>query len=378
MGRRRTTEYRCSHIMGDGVQCERGGTWRDQMNDRWLCGRHKNSGKRAGVQPGSERLTKGQRIYRRQLKRKRRKKGVLDCDFATAAGHPCQAPVSQRLEDGRNVCQHHWRLLQNLDPIDQNKMELAAVDSLLDRKINKVKKRRDVVSLTRRQVVDMPDIEEQIEKLEEYNAKQPTKIQFREPPKPKINDKGQSKLAFFGIDVEHYTPEFKVDYVYMLIAAIRRTEAVVNILFQQLQRIEAEEQELKEVHEEGKMPTMNGGMADYNKKITRNATPVELKIKLLEALSKHESRYASLLKQMEELPLTCLMVMRKLGVRWDREAAVMVVNKLEKENKQILSDFGALDVKPEAPLSIKEAMDIVQHDPSIMKGLKPLMADDGW
>lgn len=369
MPRKPNTAHQCEHIKQNGEQCQRYANHRNPTLDAWFCAPHKKS----STVPGRPALSKNTRSYRAQKKRQRTRKSAEDCVFTTKRGILCKAPVVSRLDDGRNVCKHHLEVYRKVDEQQRKEMEAVAVDSLID--VRALGKRRMAdATVTRRHVVDMPDIEDQLELLDKEDKKRGNKIRFRQPDPTKI---GNVKSAFFGVDVEYYTPEFKVDYVYMLISSIRRSEAQVNILFQQLQRIEDEENEIKEIESRG-TNVVDGKMIQFQNKTIRHATPVELKIKLMEALAKAETHHAKLLKQMEELPLTCLMVMRKLGVRWDREASMMVINKLEKEHNQVLTDFGMLDVEPIPPIPLSQALEVVNEDPKMAKSLKKLMQDDDW
>lgn len=366
----RKTAHQCEHITRTGEQCNRGATIRVPQLDMWLCAQHKKHKKLPGREPMSE----GVRAYRAQKRKRNLRRSLLKCCFVSKDGSLCNGVVSKRFDDGRDCCKYHWDLWETLSPEEREMMESAAVESIIDNRLA-TKTARFRMNLSRRQVLDLPDIEDQLELLDQEDQKHGHKIKFKEAP---INPKsGVKKHGFFGIDVEYYTPEFKVDYVYMLIQSIRRSEAQVNILFQQLQRIEDEEEKLKETVNKG-TSIVEGKHISFENKSTRHAIPIELKLKLVESLTKAEAHHAKLLKQMEELPLTCLMVMRKLGVRWDRDASMMVINKIEKENKQILSDFGALDVAPAQPIELKQAMEIIQEDPKMAKNLKKVMQDDDW
>lgn len=338
--------------------------------DIWVCAQHrKNSEKK-----GRTALTKSERAYRVKKKKRNIRRNLLKCAFVSKDGTQCNGVAAKRFDDGRNCCNYHWELWHKLKPEEQELLEAGSVDVMMGERLFS-KSQRFKGNLTRRQVVEMPDIEEQLELLDKEDQKHGHKIKFKEAP---VNPKtGVKKHGFFGLDVEYYTPDFKVDYVYMLIQSIRRSEAQVNILFQQLQRIEDEEALMKETVNRG-TSIVEGKHIQFENKTIRHAVPIELKLKLVESLTKAETHHAKLLKQMEELPLTCLMVMRKLGVRWDRDASMMVINKIEKENKQVLSDFGALDVAPVQQMPLADAMEIIQEDPRMAGKLKKVMQDDDW
>lgn len=335
----------------------------------WVCAQHR----KVRSAPGRPEITASVRASRAVRKKLNLRRNMLKCAFVNKDGSLCNGLVGKRLDDGRDCCNYHYVLWRDMSPEDREVWEAGSVEAIMEKRLFP-HSLRFKQNHSRRQVVDLPDIEEQLDLLDKEDQKRGHKIKFKEAP---TTNGGVKKRGFFGLDVEYYTPEFKVDYVYMLIQSIRRSEAQVNILFQQLQRIEDEEQELKETINKG-TSIVEGKHISFENKTTRNAVPIELKLKLVESLTKAETHHAKLLKQMEELPLTCLMVMRKLGVRWDRDASMMVINKIEKENKQVLSDFGALDVAPTQPMPLEQALEIVQEDPKMAAKLKSVMQDDDW
>ena len=284
--------------------------------------------------------------------------------------------VTTRLDDGRRACKHHLSYMRSLDEHERQAMEERSVEGIMNQRILALAKMDNMA----RKVVGMPDIEEQMSVLDSLaDAKDDHTIKFKKQIDPAMHPNmrtGVKRSPFLGIDIEHYTPEFKYDYIYMMMQSIRRAEAHVNIYSQQLQRIEAEEAILMQTKREGSM-IADGKVVDFSNTETRYAIPIELKIKLMDNLTKAEAHLAKLLKQMQETPLAALMVLRKMGVRWDREAAMMVLNKVEKQEGQILTDFGGI-AAPLEPVDLPKAIELVAEDPKMMKTLKTLATDDDW
>jgi len=370
---------RCQIKKQDGTDCERWAKYRVLEPAIWVCGMHKR-----GIQrkEQSDRNREKRTQFRKRAKLKklekiRKRLGAVKCAFSTKTGDLCQGKVTKKLEDGRMCCWYHYKSLERASDTDTVLLETMSVDTLMEKRIKPLKGSRNDV----RRVINLPDIDDQLEKLDELADKMDDgRVRFR-----KENDintdpntgSGVRKSAFYGIDVEYYTPEFKYDYVYMLMKAIRRAEAQVNIYYQQLRRIEEEEAELKSTDRSGTMATENG-LVEFKNREVRHSVPVELKLKLMDNLTKAESHYAKLLKQLQELPLIALMVLRKMGVKWDRDAAMMIINKIEKQEGQVLTDFGVINADDTPKIGLETMSELVQQDPQMAKSFRRLATDDDW
>lgn len=370
---------RCQIKRQDGTDCERWAKWRVLDPPIWVCGMHKR-----GIQRKEEsdrhrekRTQFKKRQKSQKLERIRRRLGAVKCAFSTKTGDLCQGKVTKRLEDGRMCCWYHYKSLERASSLDVAMLETMSVDTLMEKRIQPLKGSRSDA----RRVINLPDVEEQLDRLDEMADKMDDgRVRFR-----KENDintdpntgSGVKKSAFYGIDVEYYTPEFKYDYVYMLMKAIRRAEAQVNIYYQQLRRIEEDEAELKSTDRFGTMAT-DSGVVEFKNREVRHSVPIELKLKLMDNLTKAEAHYAKLLKQLQELPLVALMVLRKMGVKWDREAAMMIIGKIEKQEGQVLTDFGVINADDTPTIGLETMSEMVQQDPQMAQKFRRLASDDDW
>lgn len=70
---------------------------------------------------------------------------------------------------------------------------------------------------------------------------------------------------------------------------------------------------------------VNGKEMEFENTLIRHSTPTEIRLKLFDTMTKAEQHYASLLKQKESLLVTALSIMRKLNIKFSREAGQMVV-----------------------------------------------------
>lgn len=375
-GRTPSINHRCCwQSSREDKGCTRWARYRNAKLDLWLCFNHRNwvPGVKAGPVPQENQAFKIQRSYK-----KRNFIGNLDvCFCVTREAVACRRFPTKRLPDGRRLCDRHFIVWQKSDELERQTMSNMAVDNMMARRVKLLR----FAQVPDRRVVNMPDEREQYEELDKRaDATDDFTIKFKEAPKniDVRNLTGKHRSAFFGIDIDYYTPEFKYDYMYMLMQAIRRSEAQINIYFQQLQRIENEEQELMQTIREGTMVGEKGIMEFKNTEV-RKAIPIELKLRLMDNLTKAEAQYSKLLKQLQELPLVALMVLRKMGVKWDREASMMVLDKIEKSEGQILSDFGAI---PQAitptDLPLEKQIELVQADPAMAAKLKNIAQDDDW
>ncbi len=307
----------------------------------------------------------------------RSRTGAMKCAFSTKTGDLCQSKVTKHLADGRPACWYHYKSLERASELDASLLETISVDTIMEKRAPALKGTK----VNERRAINLPDIEEQLDKLDELADKMDDgRVRFKGDEAKDTNPKlgsGVKKSAFYGIDVEYYTPEFKYDYVYMLMKAIRRAEAQVNIYYQQLKRIEDEEAELKSTDRSGTMMT-DGGLVEFKNKEVRHSVPIELKLKLMDNLTRAESHYAKLLKQLQELPLIALMVLRKMGVKWDREAAMMIINKIEKQEGQVLTDFGVINADDTPTIGLEQMSEMVQQDPKMAASFKRIATDDDW
>jgi hypothetical protein len=132
---------------------------------------------------------------------------------------------------------------------------------------------------------------------------------------------------------------------------LRRQLAIINVLMHQLMRIEAEEGEIKMTHISG-TNIIDGKEMSFENVTTRHVTPYEIKLKLMDSLARHEKNYAALLRQREELLVTCVMIMRRFGVQWDPTAGRMIAEAIQKGSSAI----NALpDLRPGLPITINES-----------------------
>lgn len=204
-------------------------------------------GVKAGPVPQENQAFKIQRSYK-----KRNFIGNLDvCFCVTREAVACRRFPTKRLPDGRRLCDRHFIVWQKSDELERQTMSNMAVDNMMARRVKLLR----FAQVPDRRVVNMPDEREQYEELDKRaDATDDFTIKFKEELKniDVRNLTGKHRSAF-GIDIDYYTPEFKYDYMYMLMQAIRRSEAQINIYFQQLQRIENEEQELMQTIREGTM-----------------------------------------------------------------------------------------------------------------------------
>lgn len=301
---------------------------------------------------------------RKMTNREKRKRDVLRkrtaerCVNPNKNGEVCQAPVTKR-EGDRPFCYYHWRQYVNASAEQRSLLDQRMIEAELFRAAGQpVSDEEDIKAGKRRFVADMPDDAEQLAEIAArmpvHGSDHPQAIQFREA-KPRGMTLG--KAQFLGIDVEHYTPDFKYDFISLLYDQIRRAHAVIRVLEEQLMRIEAEEESLKRVETHGTMMNDKGQPVEFNNTTTRHVTPIETKLLLIDKLTKHEAHLAKLMKQLEELPVTCLSVFRKMGVKWDRQAAQMVIDAIETDK---LKTVESLDVQA-LPTSRPEVLQVVNR-----------------
>lgn len=383
-GRKPKNPHKCCATKLDGTPCTRYGMHRVVELDLWLCSPHKKwlppeirqeiaEGKRAQIKSRKDYQERKRRFHHRRMK------GAKTCFFTSKSGVPCVGVVVARLPDGRDCCNYHRQEYLKADCLDQDLMDQMAVDHWFKKRVNLIKRPDKNTEFSRLRVLNMPELEEQVQVLMEREQEfQANAIRFK--GERRTIEAGTQKSAFYGIDVEYYTPQWEYEPYEILLRAIRRAEAQVNILFQQLQRIEQEEEQLKKIEVYGSQ-IVEGKKMDYENVTRRHATPIELKMKLIDNLTKAEAHYARLLKQMEDMPMVALMVMRRLGVRWDRAAAQMVINQIDQKNMKAIVGSGALEMEEAQaikPLSVQSALELVSEDATKAKKLVELMGDKQW
>ena len=135
---------------------------------------------------------------------------------------------------------------------------------------------------------------------------------------------------YAGVDFDYYSKDYKNDHIYLVDQAIRFAYGKVHILYQQLERIEEEEEQLKVTERRGSQMS-DGEVIDFDNTEIRHVTPYEVKIKLFDSMTKAEAHLASLLKQKEQLLVTCLNVLRKLNIKFSREAGQLVVAAIDRK-----------------------------------------------
>jgi hypothetical protein len=338
--------------------------WREQ--EIQLCSHHKDwrPDNHTGRSSHLPKLTKREKEEREKI----RKRNAERCVHPNKSGDICQSMVARRDDAQRPWCYYHWVQLSKATPEQKAHIEQRVLEfQLLMASGGKIDDSEHLKTGKRPMVKDMPSMEEQLDKLEEMAQSDAEIKTIQAKPggtaflqrKTKARGLTLGKSQFLGIDIEHYTPDFKYDFLFLLFKQIRRAEAVVNILAEMLFKIEQEEEQLKLVETKGTMMNDQGNPVEFHNVTTRHVTPVETKLLLVDKLTKQEMHLAKLLKQLEELPLTCLTVFRKMGVKWDRKAAMMVVDAIESEKMKDVEGYADVDVEA-LPSRIEDVQRIVK------------------
>jgi hypothetical protein len=172
------------------------------------------------------------------------------------------------------------------------------------------------------------------------------------------------------LDLDYYAPDYKNDHVYLLDLAIRRAHAKVNMLFRMLAEVEENAENVKMTEMEGEVPLVVGDGIASGRQWRRDKKHIDyytLRLKVHEQLEKAEANYAKLMKQKEDLVLTALLVLKREGIRFSREAAMMVLKvSREAENKSLDGYHASLEeerrIKPEQMDILSEASTISEEE----------------
>lgn len=253
--------------------------------------------------------------------------------------------VSKEDDAGRMFCMTHWKKW-NSGRAQEMEMDNThkALDSVLKSKGKGIETNPVVEEVLNRAIIgeqEPPKLPARLPDNESLTDQKAIQIRFQGGKNLQHGERLGDNDRFHGLDIEFYTPEYTDDHLATLNQAIRRISAVINVLFSQLQKIEQEEDLLKTTETEG-TNVVDGAVVEFSHKTKRHANALELKMRTIDTLAKQEARLADLLKQREGLLLNALSLMRKLGIKWSKEAGQMVIAAIEAKTIENMETVEAL------------------------------------
>lgn len=261
------------------------------------------------------------------------------CGFLNANGDQCSASVC--FTDGRGIhyCSpHKMRYFQEGYGREMDGMAV-------NKEIEKLAKAKGV-KLSQGELPDAAQLAKKIDDAERQMLIEPVTPEGAAAHRIRFGQHGtkhgeHSKYVEL-LDLDYYAPDYKDDHIYLLKLQIRRTQARVNLYFKMLWEIENAEKDVKTTETTGKIPigTPYGvETGDMQQTQVRHIDYYTLRLKVLGELDKAENTLAKLLKQQEELMITALLVLKREGVIFSRDAAMMVLAQARKEDDKPLKEY---------------------------------------
>lgn len=281
---------------------------------------------------------------------KRRKRMDGKCSWRNDSGQKCTVrSYYTDVTTGESYCRTHYAKYfakGEAEHMEAHRVNCRVTDQLKERKGKKVTEA----------LAEKPSktgaIEEALQTVEDFEAGhnadevlQP-RTKIKRSRLERLTSHGvpspMKKADFVGIDIDFYTPDFKDDYFLLLNSMIKRKHAICNILMQQLLKMEDEEETIKLIETYGEQ-IVDGEAVSFQNITKRHATPIELKLKLLETLNKHEKEYRELLKQRADLLPNAILILKRYGIKFDKKSGMMIVDLLSRIDASNMEAVGAID-----------------------------------
>lgn len=305
------------------------------------------------------------------------------CSFVNARNTECMAQVCHTDEDGRNYCLTHKTMFykQGLSSDMENKLVVTKLDAIAD----SMGRSQTWNPVDSGQVMDIDELDTddkpELPKSIPVTAPKPKRvgkaremIQWKEKPidmKPANVTNGNFKHGgyikqFAGLDFDYYAANFDNNQFHLMDEAVKLSYAWLNVLMHQLQQLELTEDELKMTEIWGSKE-FEGNSVPFEENIRKHAAPMELKIKLFDSFKKAMDSFRGCLKDRMELLPTALLVLRSFGIKFDKQAGMMVLAISEKLDQEELQRRGLVD-NPGAPLPVDALVEEAHKE----------LTDDDW
>lgn len=313
---------KCQVLKANGSACCSYATHEDDQGRR-VCFAHYRRGGRPFKEPLAKKLSgdSGAKIGRpkkgknglgkTKVQSKKLKRGKRQCDFLTKEGKRCRSQVLCKVENGQYACRTHWKEYRSSDEV---KKEMEA--KVISARVQEIAKAKQV-----KPVELDPDILEK--------AEMPTKITITGRSNPRSNTKmGENTVILGAVKVE------------IPVSFPERLEARIKMAWEKLAWMNAwlakwnEEEERINTTETHGTQIVDGEPMDFRTITRRHATFAELAIKMMDAQTKAEKVLDDLLKQQQNLLITSVLLLEKMGYKFDHEAGMVMLADVEKARRQ--------------------------------------------
>jgi hypothetical protein len=319
----------CEAVKSDGSACS-GYATKVNADGRHVCFAHFNKGGRrnrehepaeipdvdSGIydHPGEE--IPGPSGDEKKSKRKIRsaknlKRSKRQCDFLTQDGQRCKAVVLCRVDNGQFACRHHHRLYK--DSTEQAKEMEAAVFS---KRVSDIAKQKKV----------KPPQEVDVSVLEK--AQVPENITLHAKSIAHGNTRTGKNVVIIGREQVSIPSSFP-----------ERLEARIQMAWDKLAWMNAwltqwnKEQDIINTVETRGTSVYEGQQVPFETITIRHATFAELAIKMMDAQTKAETVLDKLLAQQQNLLMTSVMTLERMGYKFDHEAGMVMLAQIERAQR---------------------------------------------